>query len=319
MSTILSTILYAALMILDTQILSLKLNKNPVTGVKLPEKAAHVYEDNPMYPSHLRLEYVPHSDGLKVVINPNYETEPKEFPLKSRLLVAPAHKFAFCYIEKVGCTQFNLLMNRINGIKTGNVWYRSNYDNAMHNITFEDITRENGWFKGIFVREPQHRFLSAFNSKCLPGHDHDPHNRNNNCLIEPLPLHGFNTERAKLLFHKATTYLKENYTTGNPHFDTMTSFCGGLSKDLSDYDYVGHLDRGYADVQQQVAEMLGKRNISFGADFATIFPKERPRDKHMTSTNSEYEEFYNDADRENVKNYYASDYALLSTLEELGK
>lgn len=316
MSTILSTILYVAFIILDVQISSLKLNKSPVA------KVTEMYEDNPMFPSHLGLEYVPGSDGLQVRVNLDYQNEEpnqtdenlKHYEWKSRMLVAPAHKFAFCYIEKVGCTQFNLLMNRINGITEGKVWWRSTYD--KYNLDFKDITRENGWFKGIFLREPQHRFLSAFNSKCLPHHDNDP----GMCIIRALSPKNFNMETAKLSFHEATTYLEKTYRSGNPHFDPMKSFCGGLSEDLLDYDYVGHLDNGYADVQRQVSEMLGKRNITFEAAFETIFPSSKPTaNKHTTGTTSEFEEFYSDADKEHVKNYYASDYALLSTLDSLRK
>jgi len=276
------------------------------------------YEDHPMYPSDLGLEYLPGSDGLEVRVNPNVS----DLLLKehssgggyvNRMLVVPKHKLAFCYIEKVGCTQFNLLMNRLNGFKSGGVWFRSSLD--KFDLKLEHISRNNGWFRGVFLREPMHRFLSAFNSKCLPHHDHDQ----KKCIIQPIE-EDVSEEQQKIHFDQATQFLEEKYKMGNPHFDPMANFCGGLSNVLSDYDYVGHLDKGYADVHRQVAEMLGKRGIKFETDFEAIFPTERPSHKnHLTETEGEFLSFFDESAVSHVQQFYTRDYSLLNTLNAVRK
>jgi len=327
-----------SLMLLCVQIESLKLSgpaadapgaQVPVADVNLEQNPTdfyttelEIFEDHPDYPSDPGLEYVADSDGLSVQVNPlfvdnaldmdleNFEKQENGYrTYANRMLVVPKHKLAFCYIEKVGCTQFNLLLNRMNGIKTGSVWWRSNYN--KFNLKLADITREKGWFRGIFLRAPRHRFLSAFNSKCLPGHDSDT----DMCIVHALEGK-HNRTAQESLFHRATENLETKYKGGNPHFDPMTHFCGGLSADLSDYDYVGHLDKGYADVQRQVTEMLGKAGIKFESDYAKIFPATKPGTKHVTNTIGEFDDFYKEADTKHVKDYYAPDYTLLAKLDQ---
>merc|ERR1719245_1687776 len=87
----------------------------------------------------------------------------------NRLLLVPELKFAFCYIEKNACTQFNLLANRLNRMANpGTTWWttmkdlpfwKSNADKL--GVRPEEVTHANGWRTGVFLREPAERFASA--------------------------------------------------------------------------------------------------------------------------------------------------------------
>ncbi|CAK0863720.1 unnamed protein product [Prorocentrum cordatum] len=87
----------------------------------------------------------------------------------NRLLIAQDRKFAFCYIEKNACTQFNLLVNGMNGMPTKDPmpFWKSNSDGVYKEyFKTHSISKADNWSISIFVRDPAERFLSAWLSKC---------------------------------------------------------------------------------------------------------------------------------------------------------
>lgn len=238
----------------------------------------------------------------------------------SRLLVAPEHKFAFCYVEKVACTQFNHIMNGLNGLSwTGHPWMRSSAY-AM-DVPIDSITKENGWYRGIFLRDPAERYLSSFQSKCVKrsdgfiedrGHMCWPRNfaEERNLSVDSPPaerLAAFE-ESVRSLRQWTATYPKE----GNPHYALHRDMCGGLSNDLHEFDFVGNLDGGYDAVQRQVRDMFAKADYPIDEGLLNnYFPAAAPSKDHVTNTSSTAEFYYQDPEIRNmVKSFYAKDYEL---------
>lgn len=236
----------------------------------------------------------------------------------SRLLVAPEHKFAFCYMEKVACTQFNHIMNSLNGLtKTARPWMRSSA--LFMNVSMDSINKENGWFRGIFLRDPAERYLSAFQSKCLKRSDGFIENGGHMCwpqnLAEERNLSVDSPPEERLAaFEESVRALSgwKDPKEGNPHYALQRDMCGGLSSDLHEFDYVGVLDGGYDAVQRQVREMFAKGNYPISEELlGNYFPAAAPSRDHVTNTSSSVDFYYqNPATREMVRKIYARDYEL---------
>mmetsp|Transcript_105572 Transcript_105572/g.297053 ORF Transcript_105572/g.297053 Transcript_105572/m.297053 type:complete len:676 (+) Transcript_105572:74-2101(+) len=231
------------------------------------------FEDDPRFPAVARNEHRRRSMAVGL----------KQGPARSknwanRLLVVPELKFAFCYIDRNACAQFNILMNRLNGFDdfdaTDPRLYRTSSAVGKFRLNISEITRENGWRKAVFMRDPADRFLSVWQSKCLDGEDRDtdciagledgePPAETFQSAVEK--LHGYRVEHKK--------HIDEPF---NAFYDQQMAFCGGL--DPEDYDFVGRLVGSRPRVHAQVVEMLSKVARASPdqlerADVDTLFPK----------------------------------------------
>mmetsp|Transcript_159188 Transcript_159188/g.290389 ORF Transcript_159188/g.290389 Transcript_159188/m.290389 type:complete len:376 (+) Transcript_159188:89-1216(+) len=167
----------------------------------------------------------------------------------NEVLVVPSLKLIFCFIPKNAGTQFNRLMNALNGLERGKGEICSsddpNYASAMHgNFTSEDFQEalnSDAWTKATFLRDPLERYISAYQSKCV-----QPRECGGCMYLE-------NSGDARPRISLVSDRLKG---TRNVHFTTQSSFCGGLADNIGAYDYVGHVSDDTEAVQKQVAEML---------------------------------------------------------------
>jgi len=171
---------------------------------------------------------------------------------RDTVLVVPELKLVFCFIPKNGCTQFNLLMNALNGIpKLGEICTDSdpNYwstwqhmlrttDSAVLAAKLKDPT----WTKAVFLRDPLERLVSGYRSKCEPPQECGT------CMNFP------DVDNAS--WPSFDQFVEQLDHGSNIHFDSQSSFCGGLSKTIHSYDYVGLISTDYHSVGQQVKEML---------------------------------------------------------------
>lgn len=237
----------------------------------------------------------------------------------NRLLVVPELKFAFCFIEKNACTQFNTLMNHLNGIyKNGNaVFLKSSYETLGLNLA--DITPENGWRRGIFLRDPAERLLSAWYSKCIAWED-DGYS----CLGGARATEADATLKFQTMVREfLPTYgqLQKDRWGGayNAHYDQQTHFCG--HQGIESYDYVGFVSNNASRVHEQVMEMLvttarvpPERLPEVTSDVDFIFPRDRVAG-HSTNSTGAIGAFYADpAVAAGVREFFAEDYDLLSRL-----
>mmetsp|Transcript_99923 Transcript_99923/g.282827 ORF Transcript_99923/g.282827 Transcript_99923/m.282827 type:complete len:550 (+) Transcript_99923:100-1749(+) len=176
---------------------------------------------------------------------------------ENRMLIAKKNKFAFCYIEKNACTQFNFLMNGLNGMPTRDriPFWKSNSDGVYKEyLKTQNVSRADGWSMSIFVREPTERFLSAWLSKCdaweYGGID---------CLgprVTDLTISQKVELFEKTVVELLPTYMAKSRENGgvNAHYDPQHSFCGG--RKLSEYNFVGVLAGSPDNIHRQVKHML---------------------------------------------------------------
>jgi len=235
---------------------------------------------------------------------------------ENRMLIVPDRKFAFCYIEKNACTQFNRLMNALNGMSSDDAipFWKSNSDGRFKGY-FEDglgsISKANGWKLGIFVRDPAERFLSAWLSKCdaweYGGID---------CLGPRVT--GLPESKKVELFEKTVIELLPKYMarmrangTYNAHYDPQHLFCGG--RHLDEYDFVGRLSGSPKFISNQVEDMLqhqaGIGKSSEPMKFAQkLFPADT-KAGHKTDTTNVLRTFYRNVTvYKTVLDLYAQDY-----------
>jgi len=245
-------------------------------------------------------------------------------PWRTRLLVWPEGKFAFCYVEKVAGTQFNVLMNVLN-----HGWDRMPYPHCKSayyamKVPFDKVRKDKGWKIGIFLRDPAERLLSAWRSKCqLMEED------GFNCLGQQKATNGTGPEALQEFERMATeylpTYMRELERMGdgemgfiNAHYDPQSLFCGG--RRIEDYDFVGHLSGDHAAVRQQVVSMMTTtanvsredgRFANFWHRLDQVFPANRTSG-HSTGSTSAMATFYRSpAVYDQVTQAYRQDYEKL--------
>jgi len=233
----------------------------------------------------------------------------------NRLLIAPQMRLAFCQIEKNACTQFNRLLNGLNGIRTGaRPFGKSNWEGKYKNYFekgLDSISKARGWSMTVFVREPAERFLSAWLSKCdaweYGGLD---------CLgpqISDLPMSKKVEAFERTVVELLPPYMARSRMSGsfNAHYDPQHTFCGGRA--ASEYDFVGVLEGSPAHISRQVLHMLEVHaNISQADPLMALaerlFPKS-DRAGHGTGATDLIRTFYrNHTILEMVMEQYAEDY-----------
>lgn len=267
----------------------------------------------------------------------------------NEVLVVPKLKLIFCFVPKNACSQFNRLVNRLNGIDDGDICTDRdpNYKSAMLNFTaddFEEALNDPRWTKAVFLRDPLERLVSAFRSKC-----EDPRECGGDC---PIPSFG-NSEK----FHSFSKVAHDMEFISNAHFLPQSSLCGGLGDTIGAYDYIGHISQDFKSEHRQVTEMLhllAKRQLDSGASpldahagdeknsppladkpsLATLsqhihpteaqlpllaseyFPETGPdhRDPHVHLTGNVSEYFANIFSLQKALRYYEDDYNLLPGL-----
>jgi hypothetical protein len=164
--------------------------------------------------------------------------------------VVPSLKLIFCFIPKNACTQFNRLMNALNGIDLmwdGDICSKRdpNYKSTMYNnftaTDLESALNDPTWTKATFLREPLQRLVSAYLSKCVEPRECGG--------CEGLEFSGSpKPEVAELA--SVLPYSRD------AHFLPQSELCGGLGQNIGAYDYVGHIEDDASSVSDQVAEML---------------------------------------------------------------
>mmetsp|Transcript_37605 Transcript_37605/g.105665 ORF Transcript_37605/g.105665 Transcript_37605/m.105665 type:complete len:355 (-) Transcript_37605:155-1219(-) len=237
---------------------------------------------------------------------------------ENRMLIAKKNKFAFCYIEKNACTQFNKLFNALNGYgfdpHDDNPFWKSNSDSKDERIRShfrKNISKANGWKMAIFLRDPAERFLSAWLSKCdaweYGGID---------CLGPRVT--GLPESKKVELFEKTVIELLPKYMarmrangTYNAHYDPQHLFCGG--RHLDEYDFVGRLSGSPKFISSQVEDMLQHQaGIGTSSELMTFAHKLFPASTkagHSTDTTNVLRTFYRNATvYQAVLDQYAQDY-----------
>lgn len=235
--------------------------------------------------------------------------------LTEKFIVVPEHKLLFCYIEKVACTNFNMLFRSVRARYHPEQLEGSDYHRntpEVHGVDLahlERILANSSWHKAVFYRDPVERFVSAFASKC-EGADEDG------------PAHcqdqfGF----PNISFGDAVQQIDDyDHNRADPHpfnrhFRLQSDFCGGLRNTLEYYDTVEELDRSTA--RAKVSTLLQKVGIepSSVPHFDTLFPKPDDQDwkhsTHNTGVNDDLSDYFPEGEEwriSTLRHHYAEDY-----------
>jgi len=224
---------------------------------------------------------------------------------EARVLVLPRFKLAFCYIEKNACTKFNELFNHINHLHLSpadTCYYRSTV--WQFNLSLQNLTREKGWQWAVFLRDPAHRYFSAFASKCLQNEDIGI-----NCLGAVGAYKKRPTETDVSWFDQLTlrNFNNQSALATNPHWANQSDFCGGLG-DLSKYDFVGRLE---GNVNRQVRKMLQAVGAN-ETEADAFFPRSGAPGGHSSGWFADPSTFLGKPSTMNaIRNIYSLDYAML--------
>jgi len=160
------------------------------------------------------------------------------------VLVVPELKFIFCYIPKNACTQFNKMMDVMNGMVPGGGWHHQ-LSSATRAFGWSQehvkkLFRDKSWTKAVFLRDPLERLVSAWRNKCRHGAEECK--RLGGC---PNCIDGD--------FEAAVGKLQR---TEDEHWIKQSRFGGGLPSFIGDYDFVGHTSKNFSDMHAQVVTML---------------------------------------------------------------
>jgi len=163
----------------------------------------------------------------------------------------------------------------------------------------------------VFLRDPLERFLSAYVDKCTRRNARRAHceplevfNSKANGLMEGI-------EGSKLAHFEA--YVDAMPLRWNIHFFPLGLYCGGLSRTLGSYDFVGNLGEGfYRDLN-----VLGKR---FGSRMADVLEDVFRRGENANESNvgtetrvpEHVKEYYSARTVRKVLQYFSIDYVKLS-------
>eukprot|EP00746_Dinoflagellata_sp_MGD_P162500 gnl/MRDRNA2_/MRDRNA2_90089_c0_seq1.p1 gnl/MRDRNA2_/MRDRNA2_90089_c0~~gnl/MRDRNA2_/MRDRNA2_90089_c0_seq1.p1 ORF type:complete len:324 (+),score=50.54 gnl/MRDRNA2_/MRDRNA2_90089_c0_seq1:152-1123(+) len=221
----------------------------------------------------------------------------------TRVIVLPKYKLAFCWIEKNACTEFNQLFNMVNGVSGS--WGKSSPKNFK--LQVKDLTRENGWKWSTFLRDPVHRYASAFVSKCVQKEDKGDACEPRNAAVGNAKL--------KKVIEQFTYSIKANLNRTaakrNPHYGNQIDFCGGVQN--IDFDFVGLLE---GNVHEQVVRMLEKAHVPDAKHLAEIlFPASGAVHGHHSTVDA-HKLYKYKSSLHGVKAMYEQDIAYINKIRE---
>jgi len=182
-----------------------------------------------------------------------------------RLIIWKKGKLAFLPISKNANTDFSMLFNRLNNVLMGTNLYFSSAPLRL-NVKSEQMTKENGWKWGIFLRDPIDRFMSAWRSKCIQREDEGVH-----CPLGFKGNGGQNISLKTKHFEEMAEFYGTHALPKDGHWKTQSEQIKqirltrkkdevGLFNSPSDFDFVGTLS---GDVNEQVHQMLKMTGVKY--------------------------------------------------------
>lgn len=203
-------------------------------------------------------------------------------------------------------------INRSNPLKVG--WRRAQLQQAL---------ADPAWRTATFVRDPVERFVSAFISKCIPGHDNRPldciflpqellqrwrSNRRARRVVRPDQWPSFNSALQQL----AASMRGEGPAVDDLHWAPQTRLCGGLSNNtgLRYYDAVVLYEPAtFGQRLEQVLQYVGVEEAERARLLQNIHRKRKKRTAHTTHARQRVCDFIKTQQQlEVLLSFYAEDY-----------
>ena len=181
----------------------------------------------------------------------------------------------------------------------------------VHNMSkqdLENVMMNPEWTKAVFYRDPKERFLSAYNSKCVTGHDGDG---KDHCQ-QSFGL--FNVGFEEVL-HKMETEDGRKTAQKNVHFREAGDFCGGLTNTIQYYDFVEELNKETAPMKvQNILEKIGvERNLTERLVDTYVRTSKAQTKSHVTNADKNLCAYYTSSAKINlIEDSYKDDYKLFN-------
>lgn len=219
--------------------------------------------------------------------------------LQARILL-PKAKLAFCYMPKIASAQMSSLFDALNGANEPN-WEEEPWESSgprKLNISWSDVTKENGWKFAFFHRDPLARYLSAFGSKCVVNTEGSVEGLGKDCFGEILwtamPLETMVTAFEE----RVRSDEKSGQPANNSHWFPMIKLlraCGINKFHPKVADFEGSLD---ADANSEVKRMFETMGVVHAYPDAhamvdKYFPTQRVSG-HSSQSHNKLVEFYRD-------------------------
>ena len=160
---------------------------------------------------------------------PHFFERKKHQKLMQGVTAFPEKRFAFCSIEKVGCSMWDTLLPKI---ASHNQSALKNYDIKDGVTSLEDLEtvfNEPNSVRAVFVREPLSRFVSAFLDKCFGNECTDEH-----CYARPQDMLG-----KPISFSRIWRWMLRNEPASlNGHWTLQSEHCQ-LRTRIKEYNWIG--------------------------------------------------------------------------------
>mmetsp|Transcript_96 Transcript_96/g.262 ORF Transcript_96/g.262 Transcript_96/m.262 type:complete len:357 (-) Transcript_96:168-1238(-) len=237
-------------------------------------------------------------------------------------IVVPRLKLAFCWVPKVACTDFNGLMNALNGLNlpagSADCGFSSYMASSPGRMGYpkENVTRENGWKFAAFTRDPLERYAAVYGFACMPSHMcWMGHYANHRACCGDLVPEGAPNATARESFERraladAAAGLPAEEAHWSPQVELLEN-CGWDNFAPERLDFAGSISVG--DVPRQVKDMIRLVNgTNADVELVDIFFPQGEVSGHRNSIANDYRSFYAKAETiAAVKHVYQADYALI--------
>ena len=191
----------------------------------------------------------------------SFNKDPKDAELQF-IIVDDEHKLIYCSIPKVASTTWKRVLADLRGLKQGVFVHRPKLWRRLREYNEEERSfRLKNYFKFIFVREPFHRFLSAFKDKFI-GKNRVLSKNIRRTIVKRYRPNDFDPNgENNVSFSEFAQFYSRAHINRNPHWRQYEDLCHPC---VVNYDFIGHLE-----TMQKDASLLLKMA---GIDDRVTFP-----------------------------------------------
>lgn len=179
------------------------------------------------------------------------------------IIVDDEHKIIYCSIPKVASTTWKRMLADLRGLKQGIFVHRPNLWRRLREYKGKERSlRLETYFKFLFVREPLHRFLSAYKDKFI-GKNRWFSKKIRKAIVKRLRPEDFDRNGENNVSFSEFAQVYSGNVARNPHWRQYEELCHPC---IVNYDFIGHLET----LQQDAPLLLKMAGINDRVTFPHI-------------------------------------------------